>query len=606
MRKYDLDHIRNFSIVAHIDHGKSTLADRILELTGAVQVRELKEQMLDDLELERRRGITIKLNAVSINYHADNGEDYLFNLIDTPGHVDFTYEVSRSLAACEGALLVVDATQGIEAQTLANAYLAIDNDLTILPVINKMDLPSADLPRTEEEIFKTLGISPDLCLPASAKTGKGVKEILEKIVTDLPHPNGDINKPLKALIFDSKFDPYRGVIVLIRVFEGSIKVGDKIKFMAKGKTYQVTEVGIRTPKEIKVDSLDCGEVGYIAAQIKDIKDVKVGDTITLVENPTDEPLPGYRKMNPMVYSGLYPTDNDDFEALRDALEKLALNDSSLIYEPETSTALGSGFRCGFLGLLHMDVIQERLENEYGIELICTAPSVVYELTLTDGTELKLDNPTLFPSNPQTIKSMREPMVKATILSPSQYIGALMKLSQDRRGTYLDLRYLDETRVELTYKLPLSEVIFSFFDRLKSLTAGYASFDYEIIGYEESDLARMDIMLNGDVVDALTTIVYRKTAYTRARKIVDKLKDEIPRQQFEIPVQAVINGKIIARSDIKAVRKDVLAKCYGGDISRKKKLLEKQKQGKKRMKEFGKVYVPQQAFIAMLSVDDSEN
>lgn len=606
MKKYDLSHIRNFSIVAHIDHGKSTLADRILELTGAVEVRDLKEQMLDDLELERRRGITIKLNAVSINYRAENGEDYLFNLIDTPGHVDFSYEVSRSLAACEGALLVVDGTQGVEAQTLANAYLAIDNDLSILTTVNKMDLPSFDLERTQEEVFKSLSIDPDNCLPISAKTGQGVKAVLERIVHDLPAPVGDKNNKLQALIFDSKFDPYRGVIVLIRVKEGSIKVGDKIRLMAANKVYQVTEVGIRSPKEIRVNSLDAGEVGYIAAQIKDIKDVKVGDTITLDNDPTPMPLPGYRKMNPMVYSGIYPVDNDDFEALRDALEKLALNDSSLMYEPETSTALGSGFRCGFLGLLHMDVIQERLEDEYDIELVCTAPSVVYQLTLTDGTEMVLDNPTLFPNNVQLIKEAREPFVKATILTPSEYIGALMKLNQDRRGVYLDMRYLDENRVELTYKLPLSEVIFSFFDKLKSLTAGYASFDYEIIGYEASDLCKMEIMLNGDVVDALTIIVFRKTAYTRARKIVDKLKDEIPRQQFEIPVQAVINGKIIARSDIKAVRKDVLAKCYGGDISRKKKLLEKQKKGKKRMKEFGKVYVPQEAFIAMLSVDDSEN
>ena len=605
MKKYPLDHIRNFSIIAHIDHGKSTLADRILELTGAVEVRDLKEQMLDDLELERKRGITIKLNAVSINYHADNGDDYLFNLIDTPGHVDFTYEVSRSLAACEGALLVVDATQGVEAQTLANAYLAIENDLTILPVINKMDLPSASLERTQEEVFKALSIDPDLCLPISAKTGLGIKKVLELIVKELPSPKGDVNKPLQALIFDSKFDSYRGVIVLIRVKQGSIKVGDKILLMAKNKVYQVTEVGIRTPKEVRIDSLDAGEVGYIAAQIKDIKDIKVGDTITLVDNKASEALPGYRKINPMVFSGLYPTDNDDFEQLRDALEKLALNDSSLVYEPETSSALGSGFRCGFLGLLHMDVIQERLENEYGIDLVCTAPSVVYELTMTDGTFVRLDNPTLFPTNPAVIKSMKEPMVRACILTPSEYIGSLMQLAQDRRGQYIDMKYIDENRVELIYKMPLSEVIFSFFDKLKSITAGYASFDYEIIGYEESDLARMDIMLNGVVVDALTTIVFKKTAYSRARKIVDKLKDEIPRQQFQIPVQACINNKIIARADIKAVRKDVLSKCYGGDISRKKKLLEKQKEGKKRMKEFGKVYVPQQAFIAILSIDDGD-
>ena len=592
--------VRNFSIIAHIDHGKSTLADRILEYTGALDKRQMKDQILDNMDIERERGITIKLNAVRLEY---NG--YILNLIDTPGHVDFTYEVSRSLAACEGALLVVDATQGVEAQTLANAYLAIENDLTILPVINKMDLPSASLERTQEEVFKALSIDPDLCLPISAKTGLGIKKVLEMIVKELPSPNGDVNKPLQALIFDSKFDSYRGVIVLIRVKQGSIKVGDKILLMAKNKVYQVTEVGIRTPKEVRVDSLDAGEVGYIAAQIKDIKDIKVGDTITLVDNKASEALPGYRKINPMVFSGLYPTDNDDFEQLRDALEKLALNDSSLVYEPETSSALGSGFRCGFLGLLHMDVIQERLENEYGIDLVCTAPSVVYELTMTDGTFVRLDNPTLFPTNPAVIKSMKEPMVRACILTPSEYIGSLMQLAQDRRGQYIDMKYIDENRVELIYKMPLSEVIFSFFDKLKSITAGYASFDYEIIGYEESDLARMDIMLNGEVVDALTTIVFKKTAYSRARKIVDKLKDEIPRQQFQIPVQACINNKIIARADIKAVRKDVLSKCYGGDISRKKKLLEKQKEGKKRMKEFGKVYVPQQAFIAILSIDDGD-
>lgn len=606
MRKYDLDHIRNFSIVAHIDHGKSTLADRILQLTGAVQVRELKAQMLDDLDLERKRGITIKLNAVSINYHAKNNEDYLFNLIDTPGHVDFTYEVSRSLAACEGALLIVDATQGVEAQTLANAYLAIENDLTILPVVNKMDLPSASFELATEEINRSLGIKPELCIPVSSKTGLGVDLVLEKIISELPSPKGDINKPLKALIFDSKFDSYRGVIVLIRVFEGTIKVGDKILLMQKNKVYQVTEVGIRTPKEVKVTSLDAGEVGYIAAQIKDIKDVKVGDTITTFENRTEKELPGYRQINPMVYSGLYPTDNDDFELLRDSLEKLALNDSSLVYEPETSTALGSGFRCGFLGLLHMDVIQERLENEYNIDLVCTAPSVVYELTMNDGTFVRLDNPVLFPKDPSKIKLMKEPIVKATILTPTDYIGAVMQLAQDRRGQYLNMEYLDETRVELSYKMPLSEIIFSFFDKLKSITSGYASFDYELLGYEESDLCRLDILLNGEEVDALTTVVFRKTAYSRARKIVDKLKEEIPRQQFQIPVQASINSKIIARSDIKAVRKDVLAKCYGGDITRKKKLLEKQKEGKKRMKEFGKVYVPQKAFIAILSIDDSES
>ncbi len=602
MKKYDLEHIRNFSIVAHIDHGKSTLADRILEQTGAIEKRELKEQLLDDMELERRRGITIKLNAVSLNYHADNGEDYLFNLIDTPGHVDFTYEVSRSLAACEGAILVVDATQGVEAQTLANAYLAIANDLEILPVINKMDLPSADLDRTKEDMLTTLGIDPDDSIPISAKTGLNIHEVLEGVVRKLPHPEGDDSKPLQALVFDSKFDPYRGVIILFRVKQGKIKVGDTIELMSNSKQYLVTELGIRTPKEVKVDELAVGEVGYLAAQIKNIKDVKVGDTITLASNKALLPLPGYRKLNPMVYSGVYPSDNDDFEALRDALDKLSLNDDALVFEPETSQALGSGFRCGFLGLLHMDVIQERLENEYDIDLVCTAPSVVYKINMNDGSQIILENPCEFP-DPTIIKSSEEPYVKATIMTPKDYIGALMTLCQDRRGTYVDMVYVDDNRVELIYEMPLTEIIFNFFDKLKSLTAGYASFDYELIGYKESRLVRMDILLNGEIVDALTMIIFKDSAYQRARVIVDKLKEVIPRQQFEIPVQAVIGGKIIARSTVKAVRKDVLAKCYGGDISRKKKLLEKQKKGKKRMKEFGRVQVPQEAFIALLSIDD---
>ena len=602
MKKYDLEHIRNFSIVAHIDHGKSTLADRILEQTGAIEKRELKEQLLDDMELERRRGITIKLNAVSLNYHADNGEDYLFNLIDTPGHVDFTYEVSRSLAACEGAILVVDATQGVEAQTLANAYLAIANDLEILPVINKMDLPSADLDRTKEDMLTTLGIDPDDSIPISAKTGLNIHEVLEGVVRKLPHPEGDDSKPLQALVFDSKFDPYRGVIILFRVKQGKIKVGDTIELMSNSKQYLVTELGIRTPKEVKVDELAVGEVGYLAAQIKNIKDVKVGDTITLASNKALLPLPGYRKLNPMVYSGVYPSDNDDFEALRDALDKLALNGAALVFEPETSQALGSGFRCGFLGLLHMDVIQERLENEYDIDLVCTAPSVVYKINMNDGSQIVLENPCEFP-DPTIIKSSEEPYVKATIMTPKDYIGALMTLCQDRRGTYVDMVYVDDNRVELIYEMPLTEIIFNFFDKLKSLTAGYASFDYELIGYKESRLVRMDILLNGEIVDALTMIIFKDSAYQRARVIVDKLKEVIPRQQFEIPVQAVIGGKIIARSTVKAVRKDVLAKCYGGDISRKKKLLEKQKKGKKRMKEFGRVQVPQEAFIALLSIDD---
>jgi len=600
--KYDLNHIRNFSIIAHIDHGKSTLADRILEKTGAVKVRDLKEQLLDDLELERRRGITIKLNAVSLNYHAKDGEDYLFNLIDTPGHVDFTYEVSRSLAACEGALLVVDATQGVEAQTLANAYLAVDNDLDILPVINKMDLPSADLERTKEELIETLGIDPSESIPVSAKTGYNVESVLERIVTSLPAPKGDLSAPLKALIFDSRFDPYRGVIILFRVMDGVISLGDTITLMSTNKEYLVTELGIRTPKEERVNELHAGEVGYLSAQIKDIHDVVVGDTITLKENPTLAPLPGYRKLNPMVYSGIYPADNDDFEALREALEKLSLNDSALVYEPETSTALGSGFRCGFLGLLHLEVVQERLENEYGLDLISTSPSVIYHIIKNDGTTIEIDNPCNFPE-PMSYKVAEEPYVKAEIMTPQAYLGAMMKLCQDHRGIYQNMEYLDSSRVVLKYKMPLSEIIFNFFDRLKSASAGYASLDYELIGYEPSDLVKMQILLNGEVCDALTSVVFKDFAYRRGRFIVDKLKDVIPRQQFEIPIQAAISSKIIARSDIKALRKDVLAKCYGGDISRKKKLLEKQKEGKKRMKQFGKVYVPQEAFIAILSIDD---
>lgn len=602
--KYDIDHIRNFSIIAHIDHGKSTLADRILEKTGAVKLRDLKEQLLDDLELERRRGITIKLNAVSLNYHAKNGEDYLFNLIDTPGHVDFTYEVSRSLAACEGAILVIDATQGVEAQTLANAYLAIDNDLEILPVINKMDLPSADLERTKEELIETLGIDPTDAIPVSAKTGLNIEEVLEGIVSKLPAPKGDNSKPLRGLIFDSRFDSYRGVIIMFRIFEGTIKQGDTIKLMSTGKEYIVTELGIRTPKEERVESLSAGEVGYLSAQIKDIHDVIVGDTLTLSNDEAQTPLPGYRKLNPMVYSGIYPADNDDFEALREALEKLSLNDAALVYEPETSTALGSGFRCGFLGLLHLEVIQERLENEYGLDLISTSPSVIYHLTKNDGSEIIIDNPCNF-LEPMTYKKAEEPFVEAEIMTPNTYVGAMMQLSQDHRGTFISMNYLDTNRVILKYKMPLSEIIFNFFDRLKSASAGYASLDYELKGYEESELVKMQILLNGDVCDALTCVVFKDFAYKRARFIVDKLKDVIPRQQFEIPIQAAINGKIIARSDIKALRKDVLAKCYGGDISRKKKLLEKQKEGKKRMRQFGKVYVPQEAFIAILSIDDEK-
>ena len=600
---FDQKHIRNFCVVAHIDHGKSTLCDRILEKTGAVELRELQPQLLDDMDLERERGITVKLNAVNVTYKAKDGETYLFNLIDTPGHVDFTYEVSRSLGACEGALLVVDATQGVQAQTLANGYLAIDNGLKILPVVNKVDLPSADIERCQLELIDTLSIDPDDVIPVSAKTGVGVEELLEHIVKSLPAPSGDRTSPLQALIFDSKFDSYRGVIVLIRVFEGTIRVGDKIQFLSNGNVYQVTELGIRTPKEEKVDCLQAGEVGYLAASIKNIRDVQVGDTITL-EGAQVEPRKGFRKTQPMVFAGLYPSDNKDFENLKAALEKLSLNDAALVYEPETSLALGSGFRCGFLGLLHMEVVQERLEDEFDLDIMCTAPSVVYEVTFTDGTSQFIQNPADFPKDRTKIKETKEPFADVNIMTPKDFVGNIMTLCQNRRGIYDNMVYIDETRVELKYKMPLSEIVFDFFDRLKSISQGYASLDYVPIGYEKSDVERMDILLNGEAVDALTTIVFKGTAYSRARAVVDKLKDVIPKQQFEIPVQAAFGNKIIARADIKSVRKDVLAKCYGGDISRKKKLLEKQKKGKKRMKEFGKVQVPQEAFIAMLTVDDS--
>lgn len=604
--KFDKQHIRNFCVVAHIDHGKSTLCDRILEKTGAVQQRDLQPQLLDDMSIERERGITIKLNAVNVTYKAKNGEEYLFNLIDTPGHVDFTYEVSRSLSACEGAILIVDATQGVQAQTLANGYLAIDNNLQILPVINKVDLPSADVERCQLELIDTLNIDPDKVISVSAKTGIGIDNLLEHIVKDLPSPSGDPDKPLKALIFDSKFDSYRGVIVLIRVFDGTIKVGQQIQFMQNGKTYQVTELGIRTPKEQKLDSLSAGEVGYLAASIKDIKDVQVGDTITSTTNPTEKPLKGFRKTQPMVFAGLYPSDNKDFENLHAALDKLSLNDSALVYEPETSIALGSGFRCGFLGLLHMEVVQERLEEEFDLDIMATAPSVVYEVRFTDGTTEMIQNPADFPKDKTKVKETLEPFADVKIMVPKEFVGNVMTLCQNRRGIFDVMNYIDETRVTLKYKMPLAEIVFDFFDRLKSVSQGYASLDYELTGYESSEVARMDILLNGEAVDALTTIVFSESAYRRGRAVVDKLKDVIPKQQFEIPVQACIGSKIIARSDIKAVRKDVLAKCYGGDISRKKKLLEKQKKGKKRMKEFGKVQVPQEAFIAMLTVDDSPN
>ena len=600
---FDQKHIRNFCVVAHIDHGKSTLCDRILEKTGAVELRELQPQLLDDMDLERERGITVKLNAVNVTYKAKDGETYLFNLIDTPGHVDFTYEVSRSLGACEGALLVVDATQGVQAQTLANGYLAIDNGLKILPVVNKVDLPSADIERCQLELIDTLSIDPDDVIPVSAKTGVGVEELLQHIVKSLPAPSGDRTSPLQALIFDSKFDSYRGVIVLIRVFEGTIRVGDKIQFLSNGNVYQVTELGIRTPKEEKVDCLQAGEVGYLAASIKNIRDVQVGDTITL-DGAQVEPRKGFRKTQPMVFAGLYPSDNKDFENLKAALEKLSLNDAALVYEPETSLALGSGFRCGFLGLLHMEVVQERLEDEFDLDIMCTAPSVVYEVTFTDGTSQFIQNPADFPKDRTKIKETKEPFADVNIMTPKDFVGNIMTLCQNRRGIYDNMVYIDETRVELKYKMPLSEIVFDFFDRLKSISQGYASLDYVPLGYEKSDVERMDILLNGEAVDALTTIVFKGTAYYRARAVVDKLKDVIPKQQFEIPVQAAFGNKIIARADIKSVRKDVLAKCYGGDISRKKKLLEKQKKGKKRMKEFGKVQVPQEAFIAMLTVDDS--
>ncbi len=601
---FDQKKIRNFSIIAHIDHGKSTLADRILELTGSVDKREMKEQLLDSMDLERERGITIKLNAVTLTYHHTDGNDYVFNLIDTPGHVDFTYEVSRSLAACEGALLVVDATQGVEAQTLANVYLAVDNDLVILPVINKVDLPSADPERVKEDIEKRIGIDCKDAVNVSAKTGLNVEQVLAKIVEDIPAPTGDINAPLKALIFDSSYDSYRGVVINIRLKEGTVRVGDIIHLCAANKDYQVTELGIRTPKEEKRDVLYAGEVGYLCAQIKDIKDVHPGETVTLKNNTTSDPLPGYRHINPMVYCGLYPVDSKKYLDLKEALEKLCLNDSSLVFEPETSQALGFGFRCGFLGLLHMDVIQERLEREYNIDLILTAPSVIYKVYLTNGDVLELDNPSKMP-DPSLIKAIEEPYVTASIMTPKEYVGAIMELCQEKRGIYLDLEYFDDTRMILKYEIPLSEIVYNFFDKLKSYTKGYASFDYELSEYRASNLAKMDILLNGNVIDALSLIVYKPSAYNRGNLITRKLKEVIPRQQFEVPVQAAINGKIIARTDIKAVRKDVLAKCYGGDISRKRKLLDKQKEGKKRMKKIGSVEVPQEAFMSLLAIDDDE-
>ena len=594
--------IRNFCIIAHIDHGKSTLADRILEICDSLEEREMQDQILDSMELERERGITIKLNAVSLKYKANNGIEYEFHLIDTPGHVDFTYEVSRSLAACEGAILVVDATQGVEAQTLANVYLALDNNLEILPLINKIDLPSADVERTKHEI-ESIGLPAFDAVLASAKTGVGVKDILEQIVSYVPAPNGKLDAPLQALIFDSAFDSYRGVVILVCVKEGIVHVGDTIVLMATGAEYQVVELGVRTPKESKRDYLMAGDVGYITASIKDINKVHVGDTVTLKDNKAISPLPGYRKLNPMVFCGLYPIDSKQYQDLHDALDKLKLSDASLVYEPETSQALGFGFRTGFLGLLHMDIIKERISREFGIDLIATAPSVSYHVYLTDGSMIEIDNPSELPEV-QKIDRIEEPFVRATIMTPSDYIGAIMDLCQKKRGTFIDMEYVEETRAIIHYNIPLLEIVYDFFDKLKSYTKGYASFDYELGDYEASKLVRMDIMLNGDVVDALSTIVHKDFAYDRGRILVEKLKEIIPRQLFEVPVQAVINHKVIARSDIKALRKDVLAKCYGGDISRKKKLLEKQKEGKKKMKAIGSVEVPQEAFLAILSTDEN--
>ncbi|MGE7764456.1 translation elongation factor 4 [Peribacillus sp. NPDC096540] len=595
--------IRNFSIIAHIDHGKSTLADRIIEKTNAMTQREMKSQLLDSMDLERERGITIKLNAIQLKYKAKDGEEYIFHLIDTPGHVDFTYEVSRSLAACEGAVLVVDAAQGIEAQTLANVYLALDNNLEIIPVINKIDLPSADPERVRNEIEEVIGLDASDAVLASAKAGIGIEEILEQVVELVPAPQGDPEAPFKALIFDSLFDAYRGVVAYIRVVEGSIKVGDKIKMMSTGKEFDVTELGVFNPKTQLLDELNVGDVGFLTAAIKNVGDTTVGDTITSAVNSATEPLPGYRKMNPMVYCGLYPIDASKFNDLRDALEKLELNDSALQYEAESSQALGFGFRCGFLGLLHMEIIQERIEREFKIDLITTAPSVIYDVIQTDGTVLKVDNPSNMP-DAQKIERVEEPYVKATMMAPTEFVGAIMEICQNKRGNFIDMEYIDETRVSIHYEIPLSEIVYDFFDQLKSNTRGYASFDYELIGYKPSKLVKMDILLNAETVDALSFIVHKDFAYDRGKVIVEKLKKLIPRQQFEVPIQAAIGQKIVARSSISAMRKNVLAKCYGGDISRKRKLLEKQKEGKKRMKQVGSVEVPQEAFMAVLKMDDT--
>ncbi|TWT08267.1 elongation factor 4 [Planococcus sp. CPCC 101016] len=594
--------IRNFSIIAHIDHGKSTLADRILERTNALTSREMKEQLLDSMDLERERGITIKLNAVQLNYTAKDGETYIMHLIDTPGHVDFTYEVSRSLAACEGAVLVVDAAQGIEAQTLANVYLALDNDLEILPVINKIDLPAADPERVRQEVEEVIGLDASEAVLASAKAGIGIEEILEQIVEKIPAPTGDPSAPLKAMIFDSLYDPYRGIVSYIRIVEGTVKPGDTIKMMSSDKEFEVIEAGVFTPRATLREELTVGDVGFLTAAIKNVGDAPVGDTITHARKPASEALPGYRRLNPMVYCGLYPIDTSKYNDLRDALEKLELNDAALQFEPESSQALGFGYRCGFLGLLHMEIIQERIEREFNIDLITTAPSVIYNVHMTDEEVLKIDNPAMMP-DAQKINYVEEPYVKATIMVPNDYVGAVMEICQKKRGNFLTMDYLDNSRVSIIYELPLAEIVYDFFDQLKSGTKGYASFDYELIGYKESKLVKMDILLNSEQVDALSFIVHRDFAYERGKVIVDKLKNLIPRQQFEVPIQAAIGQKIVARQTISAMRKNVLAKCYGGDISRKRKLLDKQKEGKKRMKQVGSVEVPQEAFMAILKMDD---
>ena len=600
------ENIRNFSIIAHIDHGKSTLADRLLELTSSVAERDMQEQILDDMELERERGITIKAHAVKLNYKAKDGEDYVFNLIDTPGHVDFNYEVSRSLAACEGAILIVDASQGVEAQTLANTYLALDHNLDILPVINKIDLPAADPERAAEEVEDVIGIP---CMDApriSAKTGENVEEVLEYIVNEISPPEGDDNKPLKALIFDSVYDSYRGVIVYVRIKEGKIKAGDTMRIMSTGAQFNVVEVGyMRATSMEKASELTAGEVGYITASIKTVGDAHVGDTITTADNPAAEALPGYRKVNPMVFCGIYPADGADYEALREALEKLQLNDASLSYEPETSGALGFGFRCGFLGLLHLEIIQERLDREYNLDLIATVPSVVYKIHLTDGSMVEIDNPTNYP-DPALIDYCEEPFADSHIYVPSEFVGTVMDMCQEKRGIFKTMNYITPERVDIHYELPLNEIIYDFFDALKSRTRGYASFDYELKDYRKSELVKVDVMLNGDVIDALSFIIHREKAYTRARKIAEQLKKHIPRHLFEIPIQVAIGGKVIARETVKALRKDVLAKCYGGDVTRKKKLLEKQKEGKKRMRQFGSVEVPQEAFLAVLKLSSDDD